>query len=134
MTEDQVTGILLKLADYGITGIKAHYDGGGDSGSVEDIHYTTKPCESIADVDAKVELWGTEAQDLHGLDSGLYTQLQDFLYHILDGIEDWWNNEGGYGNMCILIPSGEYHIDNNVRIIETENYQHEGELLQKTSN
>ena len=37
-----------------------------------------------------------------GISTALY--LEEFATdNILDDIEDWWNNEGGYGNLCILV-------------------------------
>jgi hypothetical protein len=35
MTENELTGLLLKLADIGVTGVKVLYDGAGDSGAIE---------------------------------------------------------------------------------------------------
>ena len=43
MTEIELTSLLFRLADIGITGVKVRYDGGGDSGSIEWIGYTAKP-------------------------------------------------------------------------------------------
>ena len=54
---------------------------------------------------------------------------QFIMGNILDNIEDWYNNEGGYGTVYIKIPSGEYHVDNKVRLIDYINYKHEGNLF-----
>ena len=51
---------------------------------------------------------------------------------ILYDVEDWWNNEGGYGTMCILVPSGKYDVMNNVRITEIETFEHVGNLIDQT--
>ena len=134
MTEIEMTGLLLKLADIGITGIKVHYDGGGDSGAIEDISYTTEPCETPDDVDEKVEIgWGSE-NNLADLDQEAYAAIEKFAYKILDDIEDWWNNEGGFGDLSICVPSGKYMIDNHVRYYSTEDYQHEGSLIEKSAD
>jgi hypothetical protein len=134
MTEIEMTGLLLKLADIGITGIKVHYDGGGDSGAIEDISYTTEPCETPDDVDEKVEIgWGSE-NNLADLDQEAYAAIEKFAYKILDDIEDWWNNEGGFGDLSLCVPSGKYMIDNHVRYYSTEDYQHEGSLIEKSAD
>jgi hypothetical protein len=134
MTEKEITGLLLKLADIGITGIKVHYDGGGDSGAIEDISYTTEPCETPDDVDEKVEIgWGSE-NNLADLDQEAYKAIEEFAYKVLDDIEDWWNNEGGFGDLSICVPSGKYMIDNHVRYYQTENYLHEGSLIEKSAD
>lgn len=130
MTEAELTSLLFKLADIGITGIKAHYDGQGDSGTIETILYTTTPCETPEDVDENVE-W--DSADIKDTDiSGIYSLLEDFFYEILNNIEDWWNDDGGYGDISICIPSGKYIIDNHVRYYETSDYQHTGSLIDQT--
>lgn len=130
MTELELTSLLFRLADFGITGVKVKYDGGGDSGAIEWIGITKKPCETPEDVCDRVEDWDNELT-LANVDPGSYNQIESFADSILSDIEDWWNNEGGYGDLCICVPSGKYVINNHVRIIETEDYFHDGDLLSK---
>jgi hypothetical protein len=132
MTELELTSLLFKLADLGVTGIKVKYDGGGDSGAIEWIGYTTKPCETPEDVNDNVNDWDNE-YTLTNLDGDLYYQIESFADEkLLNDIEDWWNNEGGFGNLCICVPSGKYIINNHVRVTETEDFFHDGDLLSKT--
>ena len=131
MTELELTSLLFQLADHGVTGIKVKYDGGGDSGAIEWIGFTTKPCKTPEDVDDKVEDWADNAR-LTNLGSELYSQIEHFAEEkLLDDIEDWWNNEGGWGELCICVPSGKYQITNNIRITDHETYNHEGSILDK---
>jgi hypothetical protein len=131
MTENEMTGLLFKLADLGITGIKVHYDGGGDSGTIEWIGYTTEKCDTPEDVNDNIDTWDNDS-NLADVDSDAYSLIEDFAQDkILEDIEDWWNNEGGFGDLCICIPSGKYSINNHIRITETEDYTHEGSLLEK---
>ncbi len=134
MTEIDMTGLLLKLANLGITGIKVHYEGGGDSGAIEDISYTTEPCETPDDVDEHAESWDPEFRLADLISTEDYKLIEDFAYELLNDIEDWYNNEGGFGDMSICVPSGQYIIDNHVRYYQTEDYQHEGNLIQKSVN
>jgi hypothetical protein len=132
MTEVELTTVLFKLADLGITGVKVKYDGGGDSGAIEWIGFTKVPCETPEDVNDKVNDWDNE-YTLTNLDGDLYYQIERFADEkLLDDIEDWWNNEGGYGNLCICVPSGKYIINNHVRVTQTEDYFHDGDLFSKT--
>jgi hypothetical protein len=134
MTENEMTGLLLKLADLGITGIKVHYDGGGDSGAIEWIGYTKEKCDTPEDVNDYIDNWDNYST-LTELDSSAYSLIEDFAQErILNDIEDWWNNEGGFGDLSICVPSGKYMVNNSIRITETENYTHEGSLLNKTEN
>ena len=71
--------------------------------------------------------------NLSDLDSGIYSDIEDFANDkILGDIEDWWNNDGGYGVLSILVPSGKYRIDNSVYITNTEHYTHAGNLINQT--
>jgi hypothetical protein len=131
MTEEQLMEVLIQLADQGVTGIKVHYDGGGDSGAIENIVYTDKENAEFSDIDLVIS-WD-EDKDLEKLNSSAYATIQNFAHEtLLDNIEDWWNNEGGYGDLLIKVPSGEYLINNNVRIMEIEEFTHEGNLFRKT--
>jgi len=133
MTELELTSLLFKLADLGITGVKVKYDGGGDSGAIEWIGITKESCETPEDVCDRVNDWETES-NLANVDGGLYNQIESFADEILSDIEDWWNNEGGWGDLCICIPSGEYVINNNIRITDHEEFFHDGDLLSKTED
>lgn len=131
MTELELTSLLFKLADLDITGIKVHYDGGGDSGAIDWIGYTKEPCTTPEDVNDGIDDWDTDT-NLAELDSSAYSLIEDFAQEkLLNDVEDWWNNEGGFGNLCICIPSGKYIINNSVRIIDYEEYFHDGSLLDK---
>jgi hypothetical protein len=133
MTEEQLMETLIQLADQGVTGIKIHYDGGGDSGAIENIVYTDKEDAEFSDIDLVIS-WDQD-KDLGNLNSSAYANIQNFAHEtILDNIEDWWNNEGGYGDILIKVPSGEYIINNNIRIMNTEEYSHEGNLFRKTED
>ena len=128
-----MTGLLIKLADLGVTGIKVHYDGAGDSGAIEWIEYTKEPCVTPEEVNDKIDDWDKD-KDLNDLDSSAYSLIEEFAEDtILNDIEDWWNDEGGYGDLSICVPSGKYIINNSIRITETTDYTHEGNLLEQTS-
>jgi hypothetical protein len=133
MTENELTGLLLKLADMNITGVKVKYDGAGDSGCIEWIGYTAEKCETPEDVNDNIDDWSNEA-NLDNIDSNLSNIIEEFAYGVLDEIEDWWNNDGGFGELCICVPSGKYIINNHVRITDTEDYFHDGNLLEKADD
>jgi hypothetical protein len=137
MNEINMMATLVKLADLGVTGIKVQYEGSGDSGAIENVVYTTEKMdedeEAAFDDINDIEVWGQDVSHLQELDSGLSSDIANFVEEqLLNDIEDWWNNEGGYGSVCILIPSGKYKIYNDIRITHIESYFHEGSLIQKT--
>jgi len=137
MNEINMMATLVKLADLGVTGIKVQYEGSGDSGCIENVVYTTEKMdrdeEAAFDEINYIEVWGQDVQHLQELDSGLHSDIENFVEdQLLQDIEDWWNNDGGYGSVCILVPSGKYKIYNDIRITQIESYFHEGSLIQKT--
>ena len=133
MTENKMTGLLLQLADLGVTGIKIIYSGGGDSGAIDNIIYTREevPLEDLDDLEAYSE----NVLNLEDLSTSIYSDLEEFAHNkLLDDIEDWWNNEGGYGTLLISIPSGNYKINNNIYISNTEEFIHNGNLINQSLN
>ena len=137
MKEMDMIGTLVRLADLGVTGIKVQYEGSGDSGVIENVVYTTEKMdedeEAAFDDINDIYVWNQDVSHLQELDSGLSSDIAYFVEEqLLNDIEDWWNNDGGYGAVCILVPSGKYKIFNDIRITQIENYFHEGSLIEKT--
>ena len=132
MTENEMTGLLLKLADLGVTGVKIFYSGSGDSGDIDDVVYTTTKEVNFNDIN-NLTNYGENALYLTNLDHDLKEEISDFAdQKILNDIEDWWNNDGGYGTMLIKIPSGKYEINNIIYVTDTEDFHHVGNLINKT--
>jgi hypothetical protein len=137
MTELEMTGLLLKLADLGVTGIKVHYAGSGDSGAIENVVYTAEKLSNITneafDEIYDLDVWGDDRNDLNDLSTELCSEVDSFVIdRLLNDIEDWWNNDGGEGTVCIIVPSGKYKINNQIYITTAEEFIHSGELIDKT--
>ena len=134
MTENEMTGLLLQLADLGVTGIKIFYSGGGDSGDIDDIVYTTIKEAAFNNI-MNLSNHGEDVLYLQNLDDELADKIKDFANEkILNDLEDWWNNDGGYGVMIIKIPSGEYEIANTIYVTNIEEFEHDGDLISKSLN
>ena len=132
MTENEMTGLLLKLADLDVTEIKIFYSGGGDSGDIDDIVYTTTKEAAFNNI-MNLPCHGEDVLYLQNLDDELADKIKDFANEkILNDLEDWWNNDGGYGVMIIKIPSGKYEISNTIYVTDTEEFEHDGDLISKT--
>ena len=113
--------IISHLLDKGIVKVSVRYSGGGDSGDMEEIRFHTKD-EKDDDGSTKLEL---------NIDDDVYKQLEGKFDSLTNDVEDWWNNEGGYGTVEIQIPSGEYEIINNCYRQEVDTYTHDGVLWSK---
>jgi hypothetical protein len=139
MTEMETTAVLLQLADHGITGILVTYSGGGDDNQIDDIVYTKNKLSeddnrAINELDS-ITTYSPSALHLQDIDIDTYDALHDFVMSILlysRDIPNWWKDDGGYGAVSILVPSGKYRIVNTIYITETDTSIHSGNLLNKT--
>jgi len=107
--------VILELKDLGVDEVKIEYSGSGDSGDIDDITYYNKAGEVV-----KIE---EEHEEVH-------EKLRNYADNILSNIEDWWNNDGGYGVLNMFISENTYSIESHIYITETEDYHHEGNLIQ----
>ena len=131
MTEIDMTAALIRLADEGITAIQIYYEGSGDSGCIDSVNFIKDKVNSIEEAKSKFDSWANI--DVFEYNDERIAAIKDFAEEkILNNIEDWWNNEGGYGDLYMLVPSGEYSVTNTIRITEIENYIHEGNMIEKT--
>ena len=118
--ENKLIGSLLKLADLGITAIRISYSGSGDDGSIDELLATKDNADDFEDI--------YSLDFFEEIDSENRTVIADWCVEkLLNDIEDWWNNDGGYGYLYIKIPSGEYKIENNINYVET--FNHSGKIL-----
>lgn len=106
--------VILELKDLGVDKVEVNYSGSGDSGDIDEVVYYNKAGEVV-------EIEG-EYEEVHN-------KLQDYALTLLNDIEDWWNNDGGYGVLNMFISENTYSIENHIYITETEDYHHEGDLI-----
>lgn len=124
MTEKEIT----LLVEEGIGYIHVEYMGGGDSGAIETITYIANSCESMQnswnEENLSMQCGNNECLDRpKKLDEQL---VEDMAYKQLNNVEDWWNNEGGYGCLVIEIPSLKFKNMNIIEYRESETFNHEG--------
>lgn len=129
MKEVDITGFLFTLKDLGVTGIKVYYEGSGDEGAIEDILVTRD--EKFVDFESADDYFDHQTS-LRDVYSGSIEDFETFIEEkLLSNIENWWNNEGGYGYVYILVPSGQYRIENSIKFIDYEHYFYEESLINK---
>lgn len=82
------------LNTWDIKSAKIDFNGGGDSGYIEDTIYDT----------------GGENQAVSQIDDN--NELDSFLYRVLDNYGDWYNNEGASGHieLDVLNKTATYHV------------------------
>lgn len=122
-------GILLKLKDYGVKYVYCYYSGSGDSGAIDEYCFFGGDADIDFDIDNSCFTIAEESEHL-SLDneSALWNLVNDKIYSVLNNVEDWWNNDGGYGEVLLSVDTGEYIIDNNCYISNSENFMHVGKF------
>jgi hypothetical protein len=121
---------LNKINELGYKYIRFNYNGAGDSGSTDrPDFYRTKEEATFERLDGCS--WNQNYQEL----TKNFKECQDFVQplqtkvdKVLTDIEDWWNNDGGFGHIIINTETGEYTIENNINIVDQETYNHEGKI------
>ena len=129
MAENNIESILIGLVNAGIKKVRVNYEGSGDSGCIDQIKCTTDSNITFDDL----EDWDI-GDDLQKLNSSLYSLVAEFVEEkLLNDIENWWDDEGGYGVVQIDVEEGTYLIYNSIRITNYEEYTHEGKLFEKNT-
>jgi hypothetical protein len=127
MAENVLEKIMIGLVNQGIKKVSVNYEGSGDSGAIESIRITTDSHVTFEDL----QTW-EGGIDLNDYNSDLYSLLEDYCSEmLLNDIEDWWNNDGGFGFVNIDVEEGTYEIQNSIRVTDYEEYNHTGNLFEK---
>lgn len=96
--------LFAALKDAGVTSVNIRYDGGGDSGQVSDVEFDGTNLDHPAILDR----FSDELEDL-----GTHILEQHYNY-------DWYNNDGGYGDIEIDLEADTPEISINGVIRSTE--------------
>lgn len=123
LDEERNKSFMDLLGVNGYHTIEVRYSGSGDSGDIDSINLVKY--KEKYDYKEHIEERIKEFPDCE-------EWVRDKADKILSGIEDWWNNEGGYGTMVIQIPLGTYTINHEINITDTESYKHEGDFINET--
>jgi hypothetical protein len=119
--------ILPILREHGIERVVASFDGGGDSGSIHDIAYV--PDANAPSVIAQTleylstssfyeeDRWQNAVAPLQGSVNDVIDAL---TYDYLEEVDvDWYNNDGGYGELIIDVSNGTVSLEVNQRYTES---------------
>jgi len=119
--------VLPVLRQHGIEQVTVSFNGEGDSGSIEDILY--EPCDNEEAVKAlPVEHISTSSFFDDGQWRRLATPEQSTLNEAIDALTydyleetnvDWYNNDGGYGELVIDVQAGTVSLEVQVRFTDT---------------
>lgn len=102
--KEYLLGLIPALKAAGAKALVVNYDGSGDSGEIQSI-------KEFSDDEREVEI------EVLGLDT---QAIDNAACDILSGQGiDWYNNEGGFGNVVVRADSDKILIENNRRVEES---------------
>lgn len=124
--ELDLAAVMTSLRDNGVHYVGCYYSGGGDSGAIENMTlYGHDFKQRFEDGDVEID-YGDHGDLEYELTDDIENFFDElFTYEILNNIEDWWNNDGGYGSVMMCTKTGEYKNINNIYYTQTEAYTHE---------
>jgi hypothetical protein len=115
---------LMGLRELGIDLVVVEYSGGGDSGAIDEKNCYINP-KIVYDEEGEIEYVDDSGINVEGLSEedfgvdkqGRMSELLDniensIIMNLLNGIEDWWNNEGGRGTFYLDLKTSRYRIEN----------------------
>ena len=108
------------LKDEGVNIIYIDYSGSGDEGCINDVSYYKE--FDINDFQKNLSIDFNIDEKLENLFKIYCSET------ILDDIEDWYNNEGGYGHIIFNVNDQSYTIENNIYRQEVDTFNHNGIL------
>jgi len=111
---DQNYNFMTALACYGVASAVVSFDGSGDSGQIQDI-YATGLSTELDSVPLRPEHAAMVANP-SGAACSLYELIETFAYTLMEATgQDWYNNDGGFGEVHIHPGLGKAWVDMNIR-------------------
>lgn len=117
--------VLPVLREHAVERVAVQFDGSGDSGSIDSIHYEPEIDSRIIEVQVyrvAREFIQNEWRYTRNIERvNLHDAIQEITDDYLEetGV-DWYNNEGGFGDLIIDVIEGTVAIEVNVRTAESE--------------
>lgn len=118
------------LRSAGVTNVCVSFDGSGDSGSIDHVGLYGADNKSVSVSQTIVYPFlhseyndGTWKYTTTEKEVPIAEALEQLCYDMLEetGI-DWYNNDGGYGQLSIDIETGEVSLEVNTRYTEVNTY------------
>lgn len=118
--------ILPILAAHGVATVTVYFEGSGDSGSIQDIAYHPEPSARLETVPAEILLTSASFDDgqwhttAGATETSVHEAIDALTYDYLEetGV-DWYNDDGGFGELVIDVAQGTVSLDVSVRYTES---------------
>ncbi len=121
----EIKALMYRLKSKGVSQIYCYFDGGGDSGEINEIDYKTSVLkqyddgtlyDSHEDINPETELSSPlKSEDTSLVEGWLYDVIAD---KVNEYGGDWCNNDGGYGSVDINVEDQTYDVHYAQRTID----------------
>ena len=117
--------VFAALAEAGIHKVTVEYDGGGDSGQIEDVAAWNAGDERISfPSDRKITLL-SENPDHPLAEQSFEAAVESLAWDYLEIYTGWENNDGAFGTFVFDVPARTISLEHNERYIEVNTTSHE---------
>jgi hypothetical protein len=122
---DNLRRILPVLRENGVRRVTVRFDGSGDSGSIDDVDYGDAAIDGstlTVEIDVMHRVlqdgrWVTSrVLEKKDLDTAIEELTDDYL---AETNVDWYNNDGGFGDLTIDVDEGTVALEVSVRFTES---------------
>jgi hypothetical protein len=122
--DEQTSDTLKMLTELAIIEITAEFDGGGDSGQIQAVEITESLHEAKAYDKILVPQWFADKYCNGPAEVGGY--LNEWVENLVMSTDyDWYNNDGGYGEVLIRPGEKRIFVDMNIREVISNNFESE---------
>ena len=133
-TKQHVANLFAQLKLLNVNSFEIEFDGSGDDGQINEIYFYDANNEVINIPSDTISWVYSEYGDTkpHEQQVTLQKAVEDLGYNMLnESGHDWYNNDGGYGRISILIEGQDgkpyVDMDMNIRISDSEHYEYGNE-------
>ena len=117
--------VFAALAETGIHKVTVEYDGGGDSGQIEDVAAWNAGDERISfPSDRKITLL-SENPDHPLAQQSFEAAVETLAWDYLEIYYGWENNDGAFGTFVFDVPARTISLEHNERYTELNTTSHE---------
>ena len=128
---DNLRRLLPVLRDQFVQSVVVSFDGSGDSGAIDSIFYLPQRIYELPDITVEHVVTSQQFDDGRWIRQreveavSMNKAIDALTYEYLEETQiDWYNNDGGYGELVIDVTDGTVSLEVNVRYTESVNEFH----------
>ena len=125
--------IIMTLLHNGVNYVGINYSGGGDSGAIDELFLFNKLDEEFiqnGEIPNDISYNKKNYPNTVIVDDKDFNNdaIENLFFPHLDQIEDWWNNDGGYGSAVLDLQRMMLQIDNHTYYTQVNDHSHSIEV------